>query len=629
MVGLADVSRVAHAMESVLAELRSGRRAPGPAAIDALLVAVDGLTAMVPKLLEGSDQSSLADELVRTLESSDGNGHPPREDAVTPVPVADGSGGGTLAGRELTAETIRIHVDRLDELVRLAGEAAAAELRLERLVTERLGPAAADLAEFRDLFRVLHELHSQTMQARMVPISRITDKLHRVVRDLARTQGKQVQWEVRGGGTELDRAVLEQLADPLLHLVRNAVDHGVESPAERERVGKPARATVSLHAAQVGSEVIVTVRDDGRGIDMGRVRREAARRGSDTSTLTDRDLVDLVFTSGFSMAETVSDVSGRGVGLDVVNTHLRAIHGRIELHSEPGGGTEFRLIVPITLAVLPCLVVEVDRQRYAVPTHSVVAALPVPGHPHRAGGRAVVQSGREMVGLLPLASVLGVLHGGNGQAPTPHRDAGVLVIAGATRKHAFSVDALLGQRDVIVKGLSPLLPRSPLLAGASLEPNGEVLLVLDAGAVIDAARSSSGPPPLPAGTPETSTRQSLLVVDDALTVRELQRSILEQAGYQVRTAADGVEALARLAEQPADLVLTDIEMPRMDGFELLEAIRNQPGRRNVAVLVVTSNESEEHRTRSFELGADGYVVKSQFDAKALLSSVERLLGSTV
>ena len=636
MVGLTEVSRVAHAMEDVLGELSAARLAPEAELIDTMLTAVDGLTVMTTALLDGDDQSGQADELeqslralLETASAPDGDSVPPAREAPVPVPAAPSPARGRidLHALPLPAETVAVPIDRLDELVRLAGEASAAHLRLERVVTERLGPQAADLAELRELAQALQRLHTRTMHARMVPISTITDKLRRAVRDLARTLEKRVRWEVEGAETELDRAVLERLADPLLHLVRNAVDHGVERAEERLAAGKPVPATVRLTAEQVGAEVILTVADDGRGVDVDEIRREATGRGTDVSGLSQRDLLDIVFAPGFSTAATVSQVSGRGVGLDVVSAEVRALHGRIELHSEPGVGTEFRLSVPITLAVLPCLLVEAGRQRFAVPMHSVVSAQPPQAvdAPH-AGGRPVVRSAAEVVALTPLGDLLAEPanpQGGDRRAPGSGR---VLVLAGPTRKQAFSVDALLGQRNVIVKALSPLLAGNPLLAGASLEPNGEVLLVLDAGALVESARSAGmAPAPRPAAKAAPVGR-SLLVVDDALTVRELQRSILEQAGYRVRTASDGVEALARLAEQPADLVITDIEMPRMDGFGLLQAIRAHRDRRNVAVLIVTSRDNEADRSRSFEMGADGYVVKSRFDGRALVSSVERLLG---
>ena len=467
--------------------------------------------------------------------------------------------------RRLDADTVVVPVSRLDELVRLVGESAAAHLRIGRMLSERLDVEPGTVSEFRDLSRVLNDLQERTMRARMVPVSTITDSLHRAARSLARSLGKSVRWEVRGGDTELDRSVLQQLADPLLHLVRNAVDHGIETPAERAAAGKPEQASLVLHAMQLGPEVIITVTDDGRGIDTAAVREQAVRRGSEAPPVDEDESLYLIFRSGVSTARFVTDVSGRGVGLDVVRANVDAVRGRIEVHSEVGKGSEFRIVVPITLAVLPCLLVGIGSERYAIPMHSVAVSQSASTEQEaHAEGRPMVWVGSTAIAVSDLAETLW------GTLEENSKPGGqVVVLSGVTRKHAFRVDTLVGQRDVVVKGMGRLLPRLDLLAGASVEPDGSILLVLDAPGLIDRARLTrktaigrarrdvlehSGP------------RGRVLVVDDALTIRELERSILERAGYEVRTAEDGIEALAGLVEAPCDLVLTDVEMPRMDGF---------------------------------------------------------------
>jgi two-component system chemotaxis sensor kinase CheA len=430
---------------------------------------------------------------------------------------------------------------------------------------------------------------------------------------------------VRGAETELDRGVLQQLADPLLHLVRNAIDHGIESPAERVAAGKDEQATVVLHAMQLSSEVIIAVIDDGRGIDAERVRERAAEGGSDVSGLTDEEALLLIFRSGVSTAASISDVSGRGVGLDVVRTSIDAVRGRVEVRSELGTGSEFRVIVPITLAVLPCLLVAAGGRRYAIPMHSVaVSQAHDPERDAHSEGRPLVWVGDTTVPLSSLQETLGVT--GERRADGP-----IVVVAGVTRRHAFQVDGLLGQRDVVVKGLSRLLGRIGLFTGASVEPDGSILLVLDGPGLIDRARLAlpatdvAFAPPDDGPAPEAK-RRSVLVVDDALTVRELQRSILEHAGFDVRVAGDGVEALSVLSEAAFDLVLTDIDMPRMDGFGLTETIRGTPALANLPVLILTSRSSDVDRQRGLEVGADGYIVKSAFDEASLLNAVNGLLG---
>jgi two-component system chemotaxis sensor kinase CheA len=278
--------------------------------------------------------------------------------------------------------------------------------------------------------------------------------------------------------------------------------------------------------------------------------------------------------------------------------------------------------VPITLAVLPCLLIEAGGQRHAIPMHSIVQAQ-IDSAERRSEGKPVVFAGSQAVAVSSLGGTLGL---------PPDEGGPIVLVAGLTRQHAFRVGALVGQRDVVVKGLSRLLPRLDVLAGASVEPNGSILLVLDVSGLIDRARLTRSRAAGPVATDAapaapTRARVRLLVVDDALTVRELQRSILERGGYEVLTASDGVEAMAILAEGPVDLVLTDVEMPRMDGFALTEAIRAHPARGNVPVLILTSRASVEDRQRGLEAGADGYIVKSAFNEAALLAAVERLLGS--
>jgi two-component system chemotaxis sensor kinase CheA len=432
-----------------------------------------------------------------------------------------------------------------------------------------------------------------------------------------------VRFETRGEDAEIDRGVLERLADPLLHLVRNAVDHGVEAPDERRRNGKPAEGTVRLHAMQLGSEVIIAVSDDGRGIDVTRVRETAGRTDRSAIEMDDEAALYLIFRSGLTTATKVTGVSGRGVGLDAVRASLNAVRGRIEVRSDPGLGTEFRIAVPITMTTLRCLVIHAGGQAFAIPLHSVRAVLP-PQTSAVVGGRAMTMLDGRPVPISSLSGVLGMGNSSHGPA---------VVVAGLTRSHAFTVDELVDQRDVVVKGLGELLPRLPAVAGAGVQPDGSILLVLEAAGLIERARRmDSGDRSQEAasggGHEETVPQRaaSILVVDDALTVRELQRSIFENAGYRVRVAVNGEEALVEISHERPDLVLTDVQMPRMDGFELTEAIRKQAALASLPVIILTSRGSDEDRRRGLECGADGYIVKSGFDQSALLSAVERLLG---
>ena len=554
VVGLADVLRVAHAMEEVLEGLRRGDPAT-PAAVDALLGAVDGMREMVPAVLAGEERTGHADRLVAALHDPTPALEPPPDPEPAPGPPpgpasAPAPGPAQPAPRRERRETVRLRVERLDELVRLVGEASAAALRVGRVVTDQLGVEPAGVPELHDLSRILESLQERTLQARMVPFGTIAEPLRRTARDLARSLGKAVELELRGQETELDRGVLEQVADPMLHLVRNAIDHGIELPEARLAAGKPRYGTVRVHAAQLGSEVVVTVADDGQGIDLARVRQQAGEAGDALDGVGDDEAIYAIFRSGLSTAATVSEVSGRGVGLDVVRASLASVRGRVEVHSEPGTGSEFRLSVPITLAVLPCLLVEAAGRRFGVPMHSVVSAEAAGWSEDHVEGQVVIRVRDTILPVSDLAATLGVTAG---QGGAPASDSPAVVVASMTRRHAFRVDALLGQRNVVVKDLGRLLPRLALLAGASLEPDGSILLVLDVSGLVDRARwARSGgagrpaPSPTPA-VPAPAGPASVLVVDDTAVVRELERSILEEAGYRVRTAAAGRRPPTRTA----------------------------------------------------------------------------------
>jgi two-component system, chemotaxis family, sensor kinase CheA len=637
VVGFEDVGRYAHAIEERLGQLRSGAIAPTPAIIDALLVVTDRLGLMIWDSVGGKDADEpLSQAALARLETA--FAPVPANDApigerqsdptpVTPSPPAVRTAVATRpAGITPSANTtVMVPIERLDELVRMVGEAGAGHLRIGQMLSERLGVVADDVPEFVELSRLLNGLQERAMRTRMVPVSTITDSLQRAVRDAARTLGKDVRWEVRGERTELDRSVLHQLSDSLLHLVRNAVDHGIDSPEQRAKAGKPPQATVRLHAMQLGSEVTIAVSDDGGGIDLDLVRERATRSGIELEGLTDDEVLHIIFRSGFSTAKFVSDISGRGVGLDAVRSNVEAARGRVEVRSEPGVGSEFRIIVPITLAVLRCLVVDVGGQRFALPLHRValVQSEDICSILH-AEGRRVLQLDGLPIPISELSDVLDVSSTRTGP--------GTFVVVNANAgRHAFSVDRLVGQRDIVVKALSALMPRLEVIAGASVEPDGSVLLVLDPSGLIERSRQNTSRGSQADVEVVATRRRSgrLLVVDDALTVRELQRSILERAGFEVVVAGDGVDALAELDKSVFDLVLTDVEMPRMNGFTLTERIRAHRSQSNVGILILTSLASDEDRRRGMDAGADGYIVKSAFDEDGLLAAVDRLVGASV
>jgi two-component system chemotaxis sensor kinase CheA len=655
MVGMMRVSRLAHRLEDLLVELRDKKRRATPELTDAMLLVVDGLGRLIASASgteqDTSDEAAL-ERLLPTLPeptSSIGRVEPaptpapvstpipaagvpikmqapaPPEVATADEPVASQPNpapvtqapGVSPDRKRKAAATLEVPVARIDELNRLVGEASAAQLRVGHIFGTETQRDPDAVTEYRELTKVINQLQEVTERTRMVPVATLEPILHRTVRDSARAAGKDVRWEMVGEDIEVDRGVLEELVSPLLHIVRNSVGHGVELPEVRLAAGKPPQATVRLQASQVGSKVVIAISDDGAGINVAAVRASAAKSGVDVTRLTEQESLQLIFRSGVSTAKVLTEESGRGVGLDVVATAVAAVHGEVEVVNHPGLGAEFRIVVPITLTVVACLIVSIAGQSFALPLHRIIRMLDAQ-HIQVVGGRklAVID------GLAVPVSNLGMLLG------LPTGDDGPWVLLGTpTSAHAFQIETVLQKRDVVVRGLTGRLRDLKAVNGASIEPNGSILLVLDVSTLIDRsdaiAEHASRVVDKAAGP---ARKLSVMVVDDALMVRELQRSILERGGYSVRTASDGAEALAMLADEPADLVVTDLEMPNVDGFALTSSIRAHPRLTNIPVLIVSSRASAEDHQRGLDAGADGYIVKTSFDEAGLLSAVSRLLG---
>lgn len=625
VVGMIALGTEAHALEDLFDGVRAGTVPVTPELVDQMLAAVDRLIALSGLELSdrGPDRGDEAD-LVDETEAVQADQPDPAPDLGAEFETEfqpDLELEVETTPRAGRTETARVSIDRLDELVRLAGETAASHLRLAELVRDRLGIDPYTVPEMRDMNRLLNELQERALRARMLPMAAASPVLRRAVRDLARRTGKQIEIEFRGEDTELDRTVHERLVDALIHIVRNAVDHGIEPVDERRAAGKSPTGRIIVHAMQLGPRVIVTVTDDGAGVDRDAVRRRAGALGIDVSGLDDEATLDLLFHPGLTTSMSLTEVSGRGVGLDAVRDSLASLRGRVDARSTPGSGSTFRISVPITLTVLRGLIVRVGEQRYAIPMGNVVAVFGADTPLDEVEGRPAVRVGRSVVGVTPLGHLVGGQAAGEGP---------IVAITGVNQTHAFCVDLLEGERDVLLKSLPAVVPTSGLLVGASAEPDSSVMLVLDAESLVDRAVAQQANGHLIARnstTPATLDHpRRILVVDDALTVRELQRSILERAGFVVTMASDGREALERLDEADPDLVLTDVEMPELDGLGLTRAIRALDRWTNLPVVILTSRSEDADRQAGLEAGADAYIVKAAFDEAALLGVVERLLG---
>jgi two-component system chemotaxis sensor kinase CheA len=428
------------------------------------------------------------------------------------------------------------------------------------------------------------------------------------VRDLALAADKDVELVVVGSDTELDRVILERLSEPLAHLLRNAVGHGIESAAERIAAKKPPRGRIELRAEQHGSIVEIVVADDGRGVSTETLE-EARRVGS---------LTDVLARPGYSTAGEVTDLSGRGVGLDAVRAHVASFGGSLEVRSEPGVGTEVVLQLPLALALLEVLLFERGNAVYGISLAAVEEALTVAQTLTLEGRRSLELRGRS----LPLFDVASLV--GSGAPQLGARPPAIVVSAGG-RRIAAACDSLLGEEEVVVKPLGPLLAGVPGYIGAAILGDGRIALILDPALLTQGPRRGVRSPA--AAKTIADKMPKVLVVEDSFTVRELQKSILEAAGYRVATARDGRDALDVLdRDDEIALVVTDLEMPELDGIELTAAIRNDAARSSLPIVVVTSRGSEEDRRRGIDAGADAYMAKGSFDQHALLEIVQRLVG---
>lgn len=596
MVGFEEARALAHAMEDLLEPARE-RGALDAELADPLLRATDAIRRVV------AGEPEVAEAALRELATAHRDPEGPAESASAAKPSAQPEGG------PVASSSIRVAAEKVDRLLDSVGEAVLQHRRVDYVLGANGGQAGEAAAEELDRgARLLDELQHAAIEMRTLPLSSIAGAFPRAVRDLARQEGKEARLEMSGVDTQLDRTILDGISETITHLLTNAVVHGLEAPEERERAGKPREGRIHLAAHQRGGLVAIEVNDDGAGVS-AEVAREAARAGS---------LVDVLARAGFSTAAAVTQSAGRGVGLDAVKARVESLGGTLELDSAPGAGMRVTLLLPLTLALLRVLLVERGGRPFGLPLAAVAEARAVEGRMWLAG-RASIEVRGASVPLADLAELTGM------PAPALGEEPPALVVSAGGARLAAACDRVLGEQELVVKSLGPVLAATPGLLGAAILGDGQVALILDPAWLVrrpGAAAAGNGRAPAPAEAGRT-----ILVVDDQFTVREIQRSILEAAGYRVKTAQDGREALEAISGDGAiDLVVTDVQMPRMDGFQLLEAIRADPDHGSLPVVVVTSQAGEDDRRRGAEAGADAYMVKQEFNQGALLETVGRLVG---
>ncbi|WP_332670997.1 hybrid sensor histidine kinase/response regulator [Aromatoleum sp.] len=525
---------------------------------------------------------------------------------------------------------------RLQELTRMMAESVGDVTTVQQNLLRNLD--ATELA-LNNQARLSRDLQQSLMQVRMVPFDSLADRLHRVVRQTAKELGKRANLDLRGGRIEVDRSVLEHMTAPLEHLLRNAIAHGIETPDMRRDAGKDEIGQITLTVAQEGNEVAIMLADDGGGLDFARIAERAQASGllAADALADERRLTNLIFIPGFSTAGNLSTVSGRGVGMDVVKSETAAVGGRIDIHSAPGRGTEFRIYLPLTLAVTQALLIRAIGRTYAVPSSVVAQVLEL-----KADALAALQrdGGTDWQGQRFAYRYLPRLLGDRRAQPEPQRFNWVLLLRAGAQTLALHVDALRGNQEIVVKNAGPQLARIVGISGATVLGDGEIVLILNPVALASRGLSTSGEAvelravpaealePLEPFEAPIDRAPTVMVVDDSLTVRKITGRLLEREGYRVVTAKDGVDALERLIETVPDVILSDIEMPRMDGFDLLRNIRADERLNGIPVVMITSRLADKHRQYAEKIGASHYLGKP-YEETELLGLLRQYTGRTV
>jgi two-component system chemotaxis sensor kinase CheA len=480
---------------------------------------------------------------------------------------------------------------------------------------------------------VADAISQEVLAIRLLPAGTVFMPLERLVRDLARQTGKDARLVLSGTDTEIDRRILDELRDPLMHMVRNTVDHGLELPQDRVQANKTSHGTLHLAAVQRGDRVQITVEDDGRGLDVDAIRETAIRRNLLTAERADQmdvsNLIDLIFHPGFSTRTSVTEISGRGVGMDVVREHVRRLGGEIAVRTTPGAGTCFTITVPLTLATTRVMLVEDGGQLYAVPSSNIerTGRMRMSDMLRLEGRRALQLDGRP----IPVVELSEVLQRGDVDRSAASEEwRPYFVLPQGDRAIALLADRLIDETELVVKSLGAPLKRVRHVGGAAILGTGAVVVILNPADLIKSALGTLEASPRVSAhevaAPEAAApRRRVLVVDDSVMTRTLERTILESAGYTVFVAADGAQALALLDETTVDAIVSDVEMPGMTGLELTAAVRQDERWRHLPIVLVTSLDSPEHVERGAAAGADAYIVKGRFDQNDLLQTVGRLL----
>lgn len=539
-------------------------------------------------------------------------------------------------------QTIRVDVKRLDHLMNLIGELVLGKNRLIKIyddVEERY-EGEKFLEELNQVVSsisiVTTDLQIAVMKTRMLPVGKVFNKFPRMVRDLSRELGKSIELEISGEETELDKSIVEEIGDPLVHIIRNSCDHGIETPADRVAAGKSEGGVIQLKAYNEGNHIVIEIKDDGKGLNAEMLRAKAIEKGivseREADMMTDKEAFAIIFKAGFSTAKAITNVSGRGVGMDVVKTNIEKLNGIIDVDSELGKGTTLKLKIPLTLAIIQALLVGVQEEYYAIPLASVLETVRVgQDEIYTVEGKSVLRLRDEVLSLVRLADIFGV-----DSVFENAEEAYVVVIGLAENKIGVIVDFLIGQEEIVIKSLGYYLKGTEGIAGATIRGDGKVTLIVDVAAMMQMAKRVKVS--INKLIQETETRREknspsdyvILAVDDSSTDRAIMKKSLKPLGITVMEATNGLEALDIIkgGDKHFDAVLIDIEMPKMDGYTLAAEIRKYNKFKNMPLIAVTSRTSKTDRMRGVESGMTEYITKP-YSPEYLMNVVKRNINLNV
>ncbi len=660
MLKLLTISDTAHKLEDVLGALREGSIQFSPSLAQLLLRAIDALAVLVDKAEKNAPLPEPDSDLCATLEQA-AKGALNAEQTVIPSNSVIQNAETLLDNDDVSStvthptsdteialkssDTVRIKLPKLDELIQLMGEVVSShslmqqrlvdlqhlntELNAKTVWTEFQHKLTCYQQDLRDDILaqqlLMKELHDKSLLMRMLPLAIVFDPAARLIRELARSMNKEVKCQIKGAEIELDRQIIDKLSDPIVHLLRNAVDHGIEEAQVRIDAGKPAQGLIQLSAYQEGAWVVLVISDDGGGLSAEKILKKAITKGiishQEAATLTEKEIMGLIFLPGFSTNTIITELSGRGVGLDVVKkTIVEDLQGVIDIESHQQG-TQFLLKLPLSLATMRVLLCQVAGITVGLTAQYICNLVRVPKDKlMTVADKLALNRGNEFIPVASLAELLGL------KQTASSADLLLLIVKTHNEKLALMVDTLIDERDRVLKALPTHMQKLPLVTSMVMTGKNELVSILNVSQLIKNAS-------LQYSALESRTHMQaeqkiahILVVDDSLNTREIEKDVLEASGYQVTTAEDGMDGWQKANAGQFDAILTDVEMPRMDGFSLTQRLRQDKKFQHIPIIIITSRETEQDKLRGIEVGADAYIVKGDFEQSSLIDTLQNLLA---